>query len=138
MGERKPVRLKGMVSANSEKTVVSKELSFPYILRRIKYHWPPGSEGLNDIKVIISGDPSAPATGEPQGDNVFGAYGNVDYEDGDDATYWVDVDYPVPWFPSYIKAYANNADAFQHTIDLTVIIEKMEREAATKLEEEAT
>ena len=110
------IPFKDTVSASSEKTAVSKRIPFPYLIKNVKIYFPPGSELLTQYKIFVAGDDSAPATGEPSGDNVFGTLGQVSYFVGDNSWIDMDADFLVQESNTFLKVYINNTDSWDHTL----------------------
>ena len=122
------LRFSGTVSAGSEKTLASTRLNFPYTLKRIRVARPPGVNRTVEMKVFIAPSPDTPTSGEPAGTNALAQHSQVDYLVGDDAVDEFEHEIRIEESGSYIKIYANNADGFDHTIDVTVTLDRPGRE----------
>jgi len=120
------IPFKGTCLANSEKVLVSKRLNFRFIVRKITVNFALNTNHLLQIIPLLSSDPTAPATGKPQGTSLFSPYGQVDYLSGDDEHEEQIHELQVPQIGSYLKIYANNIDAFDHTIDAQIQIQVYE------------
>ena len=108
------------VEANSEKTLVSKKLSFPYITAEYRVHFALNTNRTLQVKFFHAQDDNAPSSGEPKDHNVFGTLGQIGYVVGDDETVKISDEVEIDHRDSYIKLYANNTDAFEHTIHAEV------------------
>jgi len=113
----------GMVSAGGELTLVSKRLTFPYLVKRLVTSFALGANRTLQVKFFVSLDKSAPATGQPTGLDLLSLYGEDSYLTGDDEQKDFPHEIKVPEAGSYVKIYGNNTDSFDHTLDAQVIIE---------------
>lgn len=123
MGAQYTIPLHGTVSANDVLTVVSRRIDFSFYTRRIRVAFPPGTERKLQIKVFSCSDSSAPSSGEPHGKSLMSMLSDTDYVVGDNSVF----DFPHDEkFPGgyYVKAYGNNTDGFEHTLDVSIIIEE--------------
>ena len=113
----------GTVGAGLNTTLVSKRISQSFKTTRIRASFAPGVNRLMTLKYFISYDAEAPTTAEPNGINIVQKIGQVPYITGD--AEYKDLEHEVldPTRNAYIKVYAENADAFAHTIDTQVTIE---------------
>jgi len=117
------IPFKGTCSANSELTLVSERLNFPYRTKKIIASFALNTNHTLQIVPILSYDPSAPASGRPIGQSLFSPYGQVDYLSGDDEHEEHIHEIYVTSIGSYLKIYANNFDVFDHTVDAQIHIE---------------
>jgi len=124
MGQMFTLHFHDTVNALSEKTVVSERIMFPFVIQRVAIGFAPGCNRLVRIKIFVSGDDSAPSSGEPSGTNIFAQYGQRDYVVGDDAVVEFPHQIDVPERGMFLKVYANNLDSNDHTIDTHVTIER--------------
>lgn len=112
----------GTVAAGVEATLVSKAISRSFRLSRVRAHFPLGTDKTLQLEFFISPDDAAPASGKPTGFNVLEQTGQVSYIVGDDGPVIFDSDAYASTSPAWVKVYANNTDAFAHTIDVQVRI----------------
>lgn len=115
------------VIANKNKTLVSKHIDVPFRLRRIRASFAPGTNRLLLLRYFISPDKEAPTTLPINGFNPLGQIGQVDYLTGDDE--YKDLPHQVDYLvkSGWVKVYAENQDAFQHTIDTQIVIELLDQ-----------
>jgi len=113
----------GTVAAAGETTLVSKRIGAPFMLRRIAVSFAPGCEGLVQLRFFLGMDPSSTASGYPSGTNLLQDLGQVDYVIGDDRRIVLEREVDVDWYGAYLKVHATNADAFEHTVDVTMTID---------------
>jgi len=123
----KTVAFYGTVSANSEVTLVSPRIATPFCVRRILVCFAPGCENLVALRFFYSLGSDAPSSGAPSGVNILSDYGQVDYIVGDDVLKELFHDVEVSEGGAYLKVYADNDDAYPHTVDVQVFIELIER-----------
>jgi len=114
------------VAANSNKTLVSRKLSFPFMTRKIIASFMLNTNNLLTLQYFISGSDAAPTTSPPDGVNLLSLFGHVGYITGDDSDFTLEHEFEIDTYPSYLKIYAVNSDAFEHTILSFVEIEVME------------
>lgn len=113
----------GTCEALAEKTLVSKNIRFPFKTKRIRVAFAPGTNRQMRLKIFTSNDPDAPSSGQPTGTNLLSQYGQVDYVIGDDDWRNFEHEVIVPTRNNWIKIYADNRDIFAHTLDVLVTIE---------------
>jgi len=116
----------GTCLANSELTLVSKRIDFPFRVLKMLPSFALGTDKTLQLKLFISKDKTAPATGKPSGVNILGLFSEDPYVIGDDEQKSIDLNIQYQARGHYVKIYANNTDAFDHTVDVFVIIESME------------
>jgi len=129
MGQLFTLHFHDTVDPLSEKTIVSERIMFPFRIHRISAGFAPGTNRLMLIKIFVAADDSAPASGEPEGVNIFAQYGQRDYITGDDELLEFPHQIEVPERGMWIKVYANNLDTYSHTIDVHITIERLEEGA---------
>ncbi len=124
---RQTIIFSGTCTANSELTLVSKRIDFPFRIKKFVPSFALGTDKTLQIKLFVSRDKVAPSTGEPTGVNILGLFGEDPYVIGDDEQKEMDmsIDYEEQGY--YIKVYANNTDNFDHTVDVYVIIETINK-----------
>lgn len=113
----------GTVAASSKKTLVSNKVDLRFKTKRIRAAFAPGANRLLRLYFYLSPDESAPTTEPPTGDNILAQLGPQTYIVGEDCV--VDFQHEIDQAVSgvYIKIYADNLDAFPHTIDAQITIE---------------
>lgn len=122
------VPFKGTCLANSEKTLVSERLTFPFRIEKIIVAFALNTNHTLQLIPFISWDPSTPSIGKPTGQSLFSPYGNVEYLSGDDEHEEHSHQILIKRMGSYLKIYANNTDSFDHTIDAQISITVIEKE----------
>jgi hypothetical protein len=125
----------GTVSASSKNTLVSKRITSPFRVKKIRASFAPGVNRLMNLYFFISFDDSAPTTAEPLGTNILAQTGQVTYLTGDDEYKEIEPQVEDKSRSAYIKIYAINSDTFEHTIDAQVTIEMLEEETEEKPKE---
>jgi len=129
------------VSANTNKTLVSKRIERPFRVKQIAASFAPGVNRLMNLEFYISPDDSAPTAKPLTGTNILYPLGHVGYITGDNERKVLDLEIETVTGGYYLKVFAENKDAFEHTIDAQVTIELFyeEEEGGRKIEEkEAT
>lgn len=109
----------------SKKTLVSKRITERFTVKRIRASFALNTNRTLKLRFFISYDRTAPTTKQPSGTNILTQLGQVDYIVGDG-----DVkDFPIEIKEfrrgAYIKVYAENEDAYPHTIDVLITIEML-------------
>ena len=117
----------GTCSARSELTIVSQQISTPFVLRKIHMSFGEGCNNLMQISVFTAPDNQAPTTGKPNGVNAMQEYGQVNYIVGDGDQKDVEHEVKINVANTYIKVYANNTDYYDHDVDVIVTVEPTER-----------
>jgi len=125
--ESKVVAFSGTCPARGELTLVSKRISTAYRLRSIHAEFPAGAQNLLALRFYTAPDPSAPATGAPNGVSLLRDYGQVDYLVGDglprDLEHHLQIDEAGTW----LKVHAVNTDWYDHAVNVHMTIELIER-----------
>lgn len=116
----------GTVAAGSNLTLVSKRITLPFKTTKIRASFAPGVNRLMRLYYFISKDPSAPTTEEPKGTNILASLGQVIYLTGDEEFKDLPHEVECPESGAYLKIYAVNSDASDHTIDSQITIEFLE------------
>lgn len=116
------------VVANTKKTLVSNKIDLPFSTKRIRAAFALGCNRLLRLYFFISPDDSAPTTEPPTGSNILSQLGPQLYIVGDDCI--IDFEHELGQRVSgmYLKVYADNLDAFDHTIDAQITVEIFPRE----------
>lgn len=124
----------GTVGAGLNLTLVSQRISLPFRTKKIRASFAPGVNRLMRLYFFISLDPEAPTLTPPQGVDILKAIGQVTYITGDEEFKEVPHEVLNISRGAYIKVYAVNADAFEHTIDCQVTIEFIPEQHDTEAE----
>lgn len=124
----KTISFFGTCSANSEETLVSQRIMTPFRVSQITANFALNTNRTLQLGFFLSPDKSDPSSGEPSGFNILDEYGQVDYIVGDNEQKILHNNASSDTFPSWLKVYANNTDAHDHTVDVQVEIELFERE----------
>lgn len=124
----KTISFAGTCSANSEQTLVSPQISTPYMVRDITASFALNTNRLLQLDFYISPDPSDPSSGRPSGVSLMREYGQVEYIVGDNEQKFIKHETMMATHPSWLKVYANNTDFYDHTIDVIMTIEILTRE----------
>ena len=124
----KTIAFFGTCLANSTKVLASHSISSPFVLTEIKASFALNTNRLLKLSFFISPDETEQTTGEPTGLNLLGEYGQVDYITGDDESKFLKHNASQPTHPTWLKVYAVNIDDFNHTIDVQMTIELINRE----------
>jgi hypothetical protein len=119
----------GTVAASSKKTLVSKRITSPFRIKKIRASFAPGVNRLMNLYFFISFDDSAPTTEEPKGVNLLSQTGQVLYITGDDQLKEMELEIYQKEKGAFVKVYADNTDTYEHTIDCQIVIEMLEEEA---------
>lgn len=117
----------GICSANSVKTLVSDRIATPFKIVDLSFHFALNTNRTLQLKPFVAPDDFAPSSGEPSGYNILLEYGQSRYIVGDDQTKFFRHNFSVEESGAYVKIYANNTDAFDHTIDVHMTIEIFRR-----------
>lgn len=118
----------GRVSASSKLTLLSKKITAPYKIKRIRAGFPSGTNRLNLLRYYITQSTDAPTANPPIGTNILLSIGQVDYVTGDDNI--VDFEHEIinAEANTYVAVYAENQDVFEHTIETQVTIEFLDED----------
>lgn len=122
-GTKQTVSFFGTVGASANLTLVSKQISGAFNVKKIRASFAPGVNRLMKLKFFISSDPEAPTTAAPNGVNILQQTGQANYITGDDEFKEFEHEITNPTRNSWLKIYAENADTFDHTIDAQITIE---------------
>jgi len=120
----------GKVAANSKVTLVSKRITVPFELQRIRASFALNTNRTLRLEFFISPDKSAPTVKPLTGFSVLSESGQVDYLVGDDDMKEVPIRIAVKVAGMYIKVFADNQDSYEHTIDAQAFVMMKERVVA--------
>jgi len=120
------IPFKGTCPANSNITLVSRKLSFPFLTRKITASFALNTNCLMELRYFIGSGSEAPTLNEPDGVDLLSLFGQVGYLTGDDSDFSIEHQFSVDTFPNFLKIYAVNSDAFEHTILSFIEIEVVE------------
>lgn len=126
----------GTVGANSNLTLVSNRIDLPFSTKRIRAAFAPGADRLFRLSFYISPDPSAPTTEPPTGTNILSQLGPQRYIVGDDCIVDFEHEIEIQTAGGHLKVYAQNLDAFAHTIDVQITAEIFPWEEVNEEEKE--
>ena len=126
--DTKTIVFNGTCSANDVLTLVSNRISSPFTIEDLSFHFALNTNRTLELKPFISSDDNAPSSGEPSGFNFLHEYGQSSKVVGDDEPKFFRHNYTVREAGSYLKIYANNTDAFDHTVDVHITIRIHERQ----------
>ncbi|MBT9175228.1 MAG: hypothetical protein DDT22_00902 [candidate division WS2 bacterium] len=118
----------GRVPANARRTITSKRIEVPFRVKKVTASFAPGVNRLMNLEFYISPDDSAPTVKPLTGINILGTLGHVGFLTGDDGIKSHEVEMETITAGYYVKVFANNRDAFAHTIDAQVLIELIYQE----------
>lgn len=113
------------IGATTAKTEVSRRVSYPFRIRKIKIHFPIGCEYNVRVKVFISNDTHTADDIEPTGLDVFELLANNEPVRGNDEVLEIECDVRVRDRGKYIHVYALNTDVNSHNILSVVEIETL-------------
>jgi len=111
------------VAAGSRITLVSGRIAQPFTFKGGSIYFAPGANLLLRVSVFVSDDPSAPATGEPEGHNILLPHSAVAYFVGNDGRVPIETEVVVKNVGAYLKVHAYNTDAVQHSVVVNLEIE---------------
>lgn len=123
----KTISFFGMCALSASKVLVSKHIGHPFMLKHISGRFAQGCNNLLKLRFYTSLDNNAPATGAPSGVSMLRDNGQVDYIVGNDDTKELKHELEVTEAGSFLKVYAVNSDTFEHSIDVQMTIEELER-----------
>lgn len=118
------------VAAHSKKTLVSKRITTPFELQRVKASFALNTNRRLRIEFVISPDDSTPSDKPLTGFNVLSELGQVEFLVGDDDMKEVPMRIAVKVAGMYVKVFASNLDSYEHTIDAQAFILTKKRAAA--------
>jgi len=121
--EIKTVTFHGVCLARAELTLVSKRIGTPFKLKGIHVTFALGCINLLLVRCFTAADDEAPAAGQPNGVSILRDYGQVDYLVGDDTKKEILHELEVAESGSWLKVHAENADFFDHAVDVQIQIE---------------
>lgn len=107
----------GTVAANSNVTLVSKRITFPFITEEFVAHFALNTNKQLRAEWFISPDDSAPTSKPISGTSVLGQLGQVAYVVGDDETVTIPYRVRILEMGMYIKLFLENLDSYEHSID---------------------
>jgi len=113
------------VAAAERKTLVSKRIGFPYIIKSIRIKYALGHNSLVQHEFFVSEDDEAPTAVIPSGTNILAQYGNVSYVCGDDDVEILDDNTIVDTMGTWLKVHAYNTDTYVHTINVRITIDDL-------------
>lgn len=123
----KTVSFFGICALSASKVLVSKHIGHPYRVTHISARFAQGCNNLLKLRFYTSIDNDAPVDAEPSGVSMLRDYGQADYVVGNDDTKELDHELEVAESGSFLKVYAENNDTFEHSVDVQMTIEEMER-----------
>jgi len=126
MGQKLSLLFHDIVDANSEKTLSSDIIRFPFRTLTFRIKFTTNNPMMTRIKLFLSGDPTCPTTGEPTGTNLFAGYGATTYITGHNETVYLDHEIEIPERNTYIKMYALNNDTLEQDMLAIITIERID------------
>ena len=125
---RNAIVFKATVGALSEKTVVSKNIGYPFKIRKVAIYFPEGC-GMNvEVTPVISGDNSVPVAGKPSGWSFLQSLGQESFVVGDNNVVIMNLDLVRREGNSVAKVYVNNKQANPFDIVVIIEVQAMQRE----------
>jgi len=121
--EIKTVTFYGVCLARAELTLVSKRIGTPFKLKGIHVTFALGCINLLLVRCFTAADDEAPAAGQPNGVSILRDYGQVDYLVGDNTKKEILHEVEVAESGSWLKVHGENADFFDHAVDVQIQIE---------------
>jgi len=121
--ELKTVTFYGVCLARGELTLVSKRIGTPFKLKGIHVTFALGCINLLLVRCFTAADDEAPAAGQPNGVSILRDYGQVDYLVGDDTKKEILHEVEVAEAGAWLKVHGENADFFDHAVDVQIQIE---------------
>ncbi len=106
------------VNPYSAKTLVSQRISRPFRLLLIRPHFALGANRLLRLYFYLSIDDSTPSSLPLSGSNVIQETSQEVYVVGDNESKELYQNFVADYAGSYLKVFADNKDAFKHTIDV--------------------
>lgn len=119
------VQLTGPVGPTAQLSLVSKHITFPFVLNTMSVHFPAGCGNLVQVYLFISHDASSPTTRLPPGTSLLSFTSPNDYLLGDDSIVTIHPRLPIPERGVWLKAHVVNADAFPHTVSVQIYITQL-------------
>lgn len=117
-----PISFVGTVAANSKATFVSKLITVPFELQRVRVSFALNTNRTLRVEFFISPDKSAPTDKPLTGLSVLSELGQVDYLVGDDNIKEIPMRMQVKTSNMYVKVYADNTDSYEHFLDAQMFI----------------
>ena len=114
------------LAASANATYVSKRLTAPFVIEKIRAKFAPGVENLLLLRFFVSPDNSAPTAQPLTGVNIFSQLGQVDYITGDDDVIEIEPQLEVDTRGAYLKVYAENSDTFIHSVNAQITIKMVD------------
>jgi hypothetical protein len=110
------------VVASTSKTLLSKKITAPFKISKVRAAFPAGVNRLLLLRFFIVSSTDLPTTAPPIGTDVLFSLGQVNYVTGNDN--FVEFEHELLSLEAnkYIAVYAENQDAFPHTIECQVTI----------------
>ena len=125
MGKMITIPLHGSVTAGARVTLVSRRLSFPYIIRKVRVSCALGHERTVEHYFYVDYDDSAPTTAPTMQENILAPHSPYPYLVGDDNEVVAEVSENVYVKGTYLKLHGSNSDTSTHTLDGSFTIEDM-------------
>lgn len=119
----KTIPFHGTVAAHSRATLVSKIITAPFELQRVRVSFALNTNRTLRVEFFISPDDSAPTDKPLTGISVLSELGQVDYLVGDDNQVDVPMRILVTTANMRMKVFADNLDSYEHSIDAQVFIQ---------------
>lgn len=116
---------KGLVDASSKATLVSKRITFPFTLEKVRAQFALNTNRELRIEFYISPDDSTPTDKPLTGHSVLSTLGQVAYIVGDDEPIEIPHRLAVKEAGMYIKVFADNQDSYPHSIVAQVFISRV-------------
>ena len=117
------VNFRAELAANTAATYVSQRIDYPFHTKLVNAKFALNTNGLLHLYVYVSPDKSAPVALPLTGQNLLAQLLNVPYIAGDDETKEYRAELLTTHRGMFIKVFADNTDAFVHTVDVQVTIE---------------
>ena len=121
--QKQTISFFGTVAAAANVTLVSQRITAAFRTKIIRASFAPGVQRLMRLFFSISRDPSAPTTKFPEGTNILASTGQVTFITGDDEFKTFPHEVETQEAGAFVKVFAENTDAAEHTIDTQVTIE---------------
>jgi hypothetical protein len=119
----KTVSFYGTAPARSGVTLLSKRVSTSFRLRGIVVTFPVGTLNLLTLRFYASLDQQVPTITEPSGVSLLRDYGQIDYLAGDGEQLSILHSVQMAEAGSYLKVWAQNADWYDHAVNVQMTLE---------------